>query len=110
MRPQTYKDPRPAEYFTQFHEAARKGVGWTYTFARIVLTLPTLLIYRVRAIGVSNFKPHHLEELLKGAKTVPTVNQIEHAFEKLEYLVVRGRQIFLQRLDLDWGEVPAQDS
>jgi len=54
MRPQTYKDPRPAEYFTQFHEAARRGVGWTYTFARIVLTLPTLLIYRVRAIGVEN--------------------------------------------------------
>jgi 1-acyl-sn-glycerol-3-phosphate acyltransferase len=52
MRPQTYKDPRPAEYFAQFHAAARKGVGWTYTFARLVLTLPTLLIYRVRAIGV----------------------------------------------------------
>ena len=32
---------------------------------------------RVRAIGVSNFKPRHLEELLKGAKTVPAVNQIE---------------------------------
>jgi len=54
MRPQTYKDPRPAEYFTQFHEAARKGVGWTYTFVRIILTLPTLLIYRVRGIGVEN--------------------------------------------------------
>src|SRR4051794_36990469 len=54
IRPQTYKDPRPAEYFTQFHEAAREGVGWTYTLARIVLTLPTLLIYRVRAIGVEN--------------------------------------------------------
>jgi 1-acyl-sn-glycerol-3-phosphate acyltransferase len=54
MRPQTYKDPRPAEYFTQFHEAARRGVGWTYTFVRIILTLPTLLIYRVRGIGVEN--------------------------------------------------------
>ncbi len=32
---------------------------------------------RVRAIGVSNFKPHHLEELLRGAETVPAVNQIE---------------------------------
>lgn len=32
---------------------------------------------RVRAIGVSNFKPHHLEELLRAAKTVPAVNQIE---------------------------------
>ncbi|MGC1166215.1 MAG: lysophospholipid acyltransferase family protein [Solirubrobacterales bacterium] len=54
MKPQTYKDPRPAEYFTRFHTAARKGVGWTYAFARIVLTLPTLLIYRVRAIGLEN--------------------------------------------------------
>lgn len=54
MKPQVYKDPRPAEYFNQFHAAARKGVGWTYTFARIVLTLPTLLLWRVRAIGVEN--------------------------------------------------------
>ena len=54
MKPQVYKDPRPAEYFDQFHTAARKGVGWTYTFARIVLTLPTILIYRVRGIGVKN--------------------------------------------------------
>ncbi len=36
---------------------------------------------RVRAIGVSNFKPHHLEELLNGVQTVPAVNQIElHPF------------------------------
>jgi diketogulonate reductase-like aldo/keto reductase len=36
---------------------------------------------RVRAIGVSNFKPHHLEVLLQEAKTVPAVNQIElHPF------------------------------
>jgi 1-acyl-sn-glycerol-3-phosphate acyltransferase len=54
MKPQIYKDDRPAEYFDQFHAAARKGVGWTYTFARIILSLPTLLIYRVRAIGVQN--------------------------------------------------------
>jgi 1-acyl-sn-glycerol-3-phosphate acyltransferase len=54
MKPQVYKDPRPAEYFDQFHAAARKGVGWTYTFARIVLTLPTWLIWRVRATGVEN--------------------------------------------------------
>jgi 1-acyl-sn-glycerol-3-phosphate acyltransferase len=54
MKPQTYKDDRPAEYFDQFHAAARKGVGWTYTFVRVILSLPTLLIYRVRAIGVEN--------------------------------------------------------
>lgn len=31
----------------------------------------------VRAIGVSNFKNHHMDELLKMAETVPAVNQIE---------------------------------
>jgi diketogulonate reductase-like aldo/keto reductase len=32
---------------------------------------------RVRAIGVSNFMPGHLERLLAGASVVPAVNQIE---------------------------------
>ncbi|HET9197059.1 MAG TPA: lysophospholipid acyltransferase family protein [Solirubrobacterales bacterium] len=54
MKPQVYKDPRPAEYFDQFHAAARRGVGWTYTLARIVLTLPTALLWRVRAFGLKN--------------------------------------------------------
>lgn len=54
MKPQVYKDDRPASYFDQFHESARRGVGWTYTFVRILVSLPTLLIYRVRAIGRQN--------------------------------------------------------
>jgi 1-acyl-sn-glycerol-3-phosphate acyltransferase len=54
IKPQVYKDDRPAEYFDQFHAAARAGVGWTYTFVRVLVSLPTLLIYRVRAIGVEN--------------------------------------------------------
>lgn len=54
MKPQVYKDERPAEYFDQFHASARRGVGWTYTLVRILVSLPTLLIYRVRAIGVEN--------------------------------------------------------
>lgn len=54
IKPQVYKDPRPAEYFTQFHTAARKSVGWTYALARLVLTVPTILLYRVRGIGVKN--------------------------------------------------------
>jgi 2,5-diketo-D-gluconate reductase A len=32
---------------------------------------------RVRAIGVSNFMPRHLENLLKEATVVPAVNQVE---------------------------------
>lgn len=54
MKPQVYKDPRPAEYFDQFHQAARKGVGWTYMLVRLILTIPTILLYRVRGIGVKN--------------------------------------------------------
>jgi 1-acyl-sn-glycerol-3-phosphate acyltransferase len=54
MKPQKYKDDRPAEYFDQFHAAARKGVGWTYPFVRILVSLPTLLLWRTRAIGVKN--------------------------------------------------------
>ena len=31
---------------------------------------------RIRAIGISNFRPHHIEALLKTAKIIPHVNQI----------------------------------
>lgn len=31
---------------------------------------------RIRAIGVSNFRPHHIEELMKTATVAPMVNQI----------------------------------
>jgi 1-acyl-sn-glycerol-3-phosphate acyltransferase len=54
MKPQVYKDDRPSEYFDQFHEAARRGVGWTYTLARVVVTVPTFLLWRVRARGVDH--------------------------------------------------------
>ncbi len=54
MKPQVYVDDRPAEYFDQFHASARKGVGWTYTFVRIIVTIPTLLLYRVTAIDRKN--------------------------------------------------------
>ena len=32
---------------------------------------------KVRAIGLSNFLPHHIEELMEGAKVKPMVDQIE---------------------------------
>jgi diketogulonate reductase-like aldo/keto reductase len=32
---------------------------------------------RVKAIGVSNFLQHHLEDLIKTAKVMPMVNQVE---------------------------------
>jgi 1-acyl-sn-glycerol-3-phosphate acyltransferase len=58
MKPQVYKDSRPAEYFTQFHTSARRGSVWTYTLARLILTVPTILLYRLRAIGLGNVPRH----------------------------------------------------
>jgi 1-acyl-sn-glycerol-3-phosphate acyltransferase len=55
MKPQVYKDPRPAEYFRQFHDRARsRGPDWVYDVARVILTPLTLLIYRTRAIATEN--------------------------------------------------------
>jgi 1-acyl-sn-glycerol-3-phosphate acyltransferase len=54
IKPQVYKDIRPAKYFDQFHAAARKGVGWTYPLVRMLVSPPALLLYRTRAIGVKN--------------------------------------------------------
>ena len=33
---------------------------------------------RIRAIGVSNFRPHHIEHLVRNTSVVPMVNQIEY--------------------------------
>ena len=54
MKPQTYKDDRPAEYFDQFHERPRRRGRLDLPFVRILISLPTLLLWRVRAIGVEN--------------------------------------------------------
>ena len=55
IKPQVYKDSRPAEYFTRFHQRARtRGPDWVYDLARIILTPPTMLFYRAWAIGTEN--------------------------------------------------------
>jgi 1-acyl-sn-glycerol-3-phosphate acyltransferase len=55
IKPQVYKDPRPAEFFDRFHERARtRDPDWVYELARMVLTPPTLLLYRCAPIGEEN--------------------------------------------------------
>jgi 1-acyl-sn-glycerol-3-phosphate acyltransferase len=54
MKAQVYKDPRPAEYFDEFHQAAREGSTWVYTLARFICTLPTILLWRVSVVGRRN--------------------------------------------------------
>jgi 1-acyl-sn-glycerol-3-phosphate acyltransferase len=51
VKPQVYKDPRPAEHFTRFHERTRtRRPDWIYDLVRLVLTPYLLLFYRARYI------------------------------------------------------------
>lgn len=54
LKPQRYKDPRPAEYFQPIHEWVRTHrPGWTYTGVRMV-TMVACLLYRGRTIEAAN--------------------------------------------------------
>ena len=53
MKSQVYIDPRPEEFFTKYHERTRtRRPDWVYRLARVILTIPLLVFYRFRAIGV----------------------------------------------------------
>jgi len=55
IKPQVYKDSRPAEFFDRFHERARtRDPDWVYDLARILLTPLTMLVYRCAPIGTEN--------------------------------------------------------
>jgi 1-acyl-sn-glycerol-3-phosphate acyltransferase len=55
IKPQVYKDPRPAEEFTRYHEWARThGAGWIYDLCRILVTPVGLLLYRCWPIAPEN--------------------------------------------------------
>jgi 1-acyl-sn-glycerol-3-phosphate acyltransferase len=51
VKPQVYKDPRPAEHFNRFHRQTRtKKPNWVYELVRFVLTPYLLLVHRERCI------------------------------------------------------------
>jgi len=55
LKPQQYKDPRPADTFDRYHERARtRDPDAMYELVRLVTTPVSLLIYRTRAIEVDN--------------------------------------------------------
>ncbi len=55
LKPQRYKDTRPAELFLPVHEWSRThDPGWIYEAVRMVLTPIAVFIYRARGISVGN--------------------------------------------------------
>lgn len=59
--------PNPIDYRNNWQEA---NAGTWKAFEELYSA------GRIRAIGISNFHPHHIEELMKTATVVPMVNQI----------------------------------
>lgn len=48
-------DPRPPEFFSRFHERARtRDPDWVYPFVRMLITAPSLALFRARAIDADN--------------------------------------------------------
>ena len=55
IKPQRYKETRPAETFQPVHEWSRThDAGWTYELVRLITTWISLIVYRTRAINTSN--------------------------------------------------------
>jgi 1-acyl-sn-glycerol-3-phosphate acyltransferase len=55
LKPQRYKETRPAEQFQPIHEWSRThGPGWIYEAVRMILTPIAVLLYRARGISVGN--------------------------------------------------------
>ena len=68
VKAQVYLDPRPAEYFSRFHERTRRrGPGLVYDLIRIVLTPVVAIPFRARVIdadripaqGAAIIAPNH---------------------------------------------------
>jgi 1-acyl-sn-glycerol-3-phosphate acyltransferase len=55
IKPQVYKDPRPAEEFTRFHEWVRTHrPGWIYELVRVVVTPLLWFVYRGWSLDTNN--------------------------------------------------------
>ncbi len=58
LKEQVYKDPRPASYFTRFHERARtREPDWVYELVRIITTIYGFAFFRARGIAADHVPP-----------------------------------------------------
>ena len=55
LKPQVYKDDRPAEAFAEYHERSRtKEPNWVYGVVRVITSFIALVFYRLRAYDWKN--------------------------------------------------------
>ena len=55
MKPQVYKDERPAQYFERFHERSRtRDPDWVYEAVRVSTAVYSWLFFRLRTISTEN--------------------------------------------------------
>jgi 1-acyl-sn-glycerol-3-phosphate acyltransferase len=55
IKPQRYRDERPAEYFDRLHQRARRGPPeWIHELTRFVTVSYSLLAFRLHALGTAN--------------------------------------------------------
>jgi 1-acyl-sn-glycerol-3-phosphate acyltransferase len=58
MKEQVYKDPRPAEYFTRFHERARsRDPDWVYEVVRVLVTIYGYILFRANCLAATHVPP-----------------------------------------------------
>jgi 1-acyl-sn-glycerol-3-phosphate acyltransferase len=58
MKAQVYKDPRPPEYFTRFHERSRRrDPDWVYELVRLLTTTYALTFFRAQCIDSDKVPP-----------------------------------------------------
>src|SRR5918997_2365716 len=58
LKPQVYKDERPTEYFTRFHERTRRRrPDYMYGLVRMAVTPYLLLVHRARCIDSQKIPP-----------------------------------------------------
>ena len=58
MKEQVYRDPRPAEHFTRFHDRSRnRQPDWVYELVRMLTTLYGFIFFRARGISSDNVPP-----------------------------------------------------
>jgi len=69
LKPQVYKDPRPKEYFDQFHERVRNGEPeWIYELVRVITVWHAIVSFRAR--GLAAMSPERRREIAsKGGRT-----------------------------------------